>query len=98
MPALLSTLSWKRPSRDDRRNLYYQLILEQEENTLKEILRQSARDKLAAEMKGKIREEQWEQCFDVAEELIKASAVPTISEQAQGARDQVKNTSHYLLN
>lgn len=80
MPALLSTLSWKRPSSDDRKNLYYQLILEQEQNVLKEVLRQSAREKLAAEIKGKIHEEQWEQCFDVAEELIKASAVPTITD------------------
>lgn len=91
MPALLSTLGWRRPSSHDRKTLYYQLILEQEENVLKEILRQSAREKLTAEMKGKIHEEQWERCFDVAEELIKASTIPSISERAQGARDQVNN-------
>ncbi|KAK2850910.1 hypothetical protein Q5P01_007186 [Channa striata] len=91
IPALLSSFGWRKPSSGDRKNLYHQLILEQEENVLKEILRQSARERLAAEMQDKIRGDQWEQCFDVAEELIKASTAPTVSERAQGARQQVKD-------
>ncbi|XP_067384616.1 uncharacterized protein [Channa argus] len=88
VPALLSSLGWRKPSSGDRKNLYHQLILEQEEKVLKEILRQSARETLAAGMQNKIRDEQWEGCFDVAEELIKASTTPTVSERRRGAQDQ----------
>lgn len=78
VPALMSSFRWRKSS---RKELYKQLILEEEENVLKEILRKSAKEKLTERVKDKIRGEHWEACFDVAEELIKASTQPTVSEQ-----------------
>lgn len=83
VPALLALLEWKKPSSSERKNMFYRLLLEQEDNVLKEVLRKSARKKLTAEMQSRIRDELWEECFDVAEDLIEASATPAITEQEQ---------------
>ncbi len=74
----------------NRRFRYDKLILEEEENVLDEILKKSAKEQLSEGVKNKIRGEQWEECFDVAEELIQADTEPAIYEeeeqQQQGAR------------
>lgn len=80
MPALWSTIEWKRPSSSERKHLYYKLILEQQESVLKDKLRKYAEERLSNEVETKIRAEQWEECFDVAEELIREGATPRISE------------------
>lgn len=76
----MSPFGWRKSS---RKKLFEKLILEEEENVLKEILRKSAKEKLTEEVKNRIRSEQWEECFDVAEELIQASMKPTISEEEE---------------
>ncbi|KAG7224360.1 hypothetical protein INR49_004702 [Caranx melampygus] len=80
VPALLALFGWRKPSSCERKHLYYKLILKEEKNVLKEILRKYAKEKLTEEIENKIRGGQWEECFDVAEELVKASAQPTCSE------------------
>ncbi|XP_037628655.1 uncharacterized protein LOC119489820 isoform X7 [Sebastes umbrosus] len=67
----------------NKRFLFDKLILEEEDNVLKEILRKSAKDQLTEEVKNRIRGGQWEKCFDVALDLINTSARPTISEEQQ---------------
>lgn len=72
VPALMSSFGWRKCS---RKKLFGEQILEEEEKVLKEILRISANEKLAREVKERIRGEQWEESFDVAR--------PTISEQEE---------------
>lgn len=55
---------------------YYKLILEEEENVLKEILTTAAKEKLTNEIQDKLRNDKWTECFDVAEELINKNAKP----------------------
>lgn len=70
---------------------------------LEEIMRESAKEKLTREVKERIRNQQWEECFYVADELIRASTEANISElekqQQPGAhetQDQVKNPKQQL--
>ncbi|XP_045911255.1 uncharacterized protein LOC123974517 [Micropterus dolomieu] len=56
----------------NRKNLYYKVILEEEKDVLREILTKTAKEKLAEDFGNKIRGKQWEGCFDVAKDLIKA--------------------------
>lgn len=64
---------------------------------LKEILRKSAKDQLTREVKGKICGEQWDECFNVAAELIEASK-PDVCERDEqlqrraGAADNLVNS------
>lgn len=81
MPALFSSFGWKKPWSCERKHLYYKLILKEEKNVLKEILRKYAKERLREEIESKIRGGRWEECFDVAEELVRASAQPTCSER-----------------
>lgn len=69
---------------------YYEVILEEEENVLKDILRTAAKEKLTEEIKNRLgqRGERWETCFDVAGKLIEDSTAPTLPEAAE---NQVKN-------
>lgn len=77
-------LGWKKsceknkncPSCCDRKLLYDQMILEEEENVLTEMIRKAAKDKLTEEMQKKLDSERWGECFDVAEHLIKNKTPP----------------------
>lgn len=95
VPALFSVFGWCKKSGGERQKFYQQLILEQQEDVLKETLRSSAREKLSEEMRRRIRDDRWEECWDVAERLIQESVGPTVPEhEQQGAveRRQRRNT------
>ncbi|XP_041859985.1 uncharacterized protein LOC121651686 [Melanotaenia boesemani] len=85
VPALASTLGWRKPSRWERQRLFYKLILEQEGKVLEETLRKYARERLTEEFESKIRDGRWEECFNVAEQLIKMSAQPERGENGRRA-------------
>ncbi|XP_074501042.1 uncharacterized protein LOC141773179 isoform X2 [Sebastes fasciatus] len=70
----------------NRRFLFDKLILEEEDNVLKEILRKSAKDQLTEEVKNRIHGGQREKCFNVAIDLINASAQPTKTDEQQPLR------------
>lgn len=82
--SILLPLGWKKccekrencPSCCDRKLLYDQMILEEEENVLKEMIRKAAKDKLTEEMQKKLDSERWGECFDVAEKLIENKTPP----------------------
>ncbi|XP_072223167.1 uncharacterized protein [Leuresthes tenuis] len=76
VPAVTELFRWRKPSSGERQTLYHRLILEQEERVLKETLRKYARERLTEEFERRIQSDQWEECFDVAERLIKASVQP----------------------
>lgn len=80
-----------------RRFLYNQLILEEEENVLKEILGKSAKEQLTKEIEDKICGEHWEECFHVARELIEASTKPEICEQ-EGRQQQRARATRSQVN
>lgn len=94
VPALVSSCG---PRKCWRRKLYGKLILEEEENVLKEILRKSAKDQLTREVREKICGDQWDECFNAAAELIEASR-PDVREQDEqlqrraGAADNLVNS------
>lgn len=77
-------LGWKKccektencPSCCDRKLLYDQMILEEEENVLTEMIRKAAKDKLTEEMQKKLGSGTWGECFDVAEKLIENKTPP----------------------
>ncbi|KAF3861010.1 hypothetical protein F7725_001265 [Dissostichus mawsoni] len=50
--------------------LYEKLIIIEEGNVLEQVLRNTAKEKLTEGIKSKIRDEKWEECFDVAGTLI----------------------------
>ncbi|XP_026188053.1 uncharacterized protein LOC113145483 [Mastacembelus armatus] len=85
LAALVSVISWSKCCRKD---LYYKLILEEEENVLDEALRKSAKRKLIEEVKNKIHGECWEDSLDVAEKLIDESSKPSVSEQEDQEPEQ----------
>ncbi|XP_055366209.1 uncharacterized protein LOC114858703 [Betta splendens] len=60
------------------KNIYYKMILKEEEKVLKEILRESSKSQLTEGIKGKICGEQWTECFDVAKSLIKEQKKPKL--------------------
>ncbi|XP_038578629.1 uncharacterized protein LOC119905550 isoform X2 [Micropterus salmoides] len=82
MPLCRWTKCCGKSSSCNRKLLKDKLILEEEENVLIEILRKSVKEKLTTEVEERIRGKQWEECFDVAEELIKRSKA-NISEEEQ---------------
>ncbi|XP_078100296.1 uncharacterized protein LOC144513179 [Sander vitreus] len=67
----------------DRTSLYYKVILDEEENVLKEILTKAAKEKLTDAVKLKMDEPEWQKCFDVAKELIEQPTAPTFPEAAR---------------
>lgn len=77
-------LGWKKcceerencPSCCDRKLLYDQMILEEEENVLTDMIRKAAKDKLTEEMQKKLGSGTWGECFDVAEKLIENETPP----------------------
>lgn len=77
-------LGWKKcceerencPSCCDRKLLYDQMILEEEENVLTEMIRKAAKDKLTEEMQKKLGSGTLGECFDVAEKLIENKTPP----------------------
>ncbi|CAK6984367.1 unnamed protein product, partial [Scomber scombrus] len=93
---------------------YDELILEEEENVLTELLRKAAKEKLTEEMTAKINGTKWEECFDVAEDLIKDdNTPPTLPEQqwkwsvnadvslqktSQGSAQQGEENQHININ
>ncbi|XP_042347836.1 uncharacterized protein LOC121947030 [Plectropomus leopardus] len=74
--------------------LYYQVILDEEENVLKDILTESAKDKLSDAFMAKINDGKWEKCLNVAEDVIKTFAEPTLSEKQRKEWQEKKNTSN----
>ncbi|XP_028439405.1 uncharacterized protein LOC114559128 isoform X2 [Perca flavescens] len=61
---------------------YYKVILDEEENVLKEILTKAAKEQLTNEIKLKMGKPEWQKCFDVAKELIEQPTAPTLPEAA----------------
>lgn len=51
-------------------SIYDKLIIIEDGNVLKEVLRNSAMEKLTEGIQSKIRDKRREECFDVARELI----------------------------
>lgn len=72
----------------DRKVLYYEMILEEEESVLQDILIKDAKEQLTDKINGKIGEQKWDQCFDAAADLIKDKTTPR-----RPAAEQVNN--HY---
>ncbi|MEQ2184649.1 hypothetical protein GOODEAATRI_010191 [Goodea atripinnis] len=76
--AMMSWIRWKCDGRCNcsiqtvqyEETLYYKLVLEEEERVLKDNLRESINIKLTAEIKKKY-ENNWKECFNVANELLK---------------------------
>ncbi len=94
--ALMSLFGWRKWCEGklgccDRKVLYDKLILEEERQVLKEILREDAKKKLKEEIERKIEAIGWKDCFDVAEEVIKTSRlnIPNMeSQQLEQLREQ----------
>ncbi|XP_015260333.1 PREDICTED: uncharacterized protein LOC107104760 [Cyprinodon variegatus] len=74
VPALFAMLGWSKQSARERKKFYHKLILQQNQSVLKETLGNYAREKLSNEMKRRIEDGRWEECWDVAPMLIKESA------------------------
>ncbi|CAG6022037.1 unnamed protein product [Menidia menidia] len=74
-----TSAGWKSPSRAERQHLFHQQLLEQEELALRETLGKLARQRLAEEFQLQMGGGRWEQCFDVAERLVKAAVQPAAS-------------------
>ncbi|XP_031167990.1 uncharacterized protein LOC116059178 [Sander lucioperca] len=65
-----------------RNILYYEVILDKEENVLKEVLTEKAKEQLTDAVKLKMGEPEWQKCYDVAKELIGQPTAPTFPEAA----------------
>lgn len=73
----------------DRRLVYDKILLEEEEDVLKEILREAAIDELKKEFFNKIQgRNTWRECVDVAGGMIEKSSQPTQQLQEQQQEDQ----------
>ncbi|XP_044206494.1 uncharacterized protein LOC122981789 isoform X2 [Thunnus albacares] len=86
--ALFSSFGWRkccelRGCSCNRKILYDELILEEEENVLKEVLREAAKHKLNQDIKNKIIGDDWKKCFDVAEELIIKNKTPILAKKKE---------------
>ncbi|CAI5648771.1 unnamed protein product [Oreochromis niloticus] len=53
-----------------RKTLYYRLILEEEKKALDVLLRKAAKENLTKEIMTKIKKNDWDGCFNVAQEMI----------------------------
>ena len=56
--------------------LYHKLLLEEEENVLRETLRNTAKEELTEEIKKIISEKRWDQYANVIKELIEKETAP----------------------
>lgn len=82
--SLVLPLGWKKcceknkkcSSCCDRKLLYDQMILEEEENVLTEMIRKAAKDKLSEEIQKTLNSERWGESFDVADHLITSRTLP----------------------
>ncbi|XP_038579533.1 uncharacterized protein LOC119906090 [Micropterus salmoides] len=70
----------RKSSHCNRKVLYAKMLLEEEGKVLKEMLRESAKEDLTNKFKDKIHRKQWEECFDVVEDLIKSAEEPQTTE------------------
>lgn len=68
--------------------LWWEIILEQEENVLKEILIKEAKEQLTEKIKGKIGKTNWDDCLDAAFELIQEETIPGRPEAAEEVDNQ----------
>lgn len=68
--------------------MYQKIILEQEENVLKEILIKEAKEQLTEKIKGKIGKTNWDDCLDAAFELIQEETIPGRPEAAEEVDNQ----------
>nr|XP_020470666.1 uncharacterized protein LOC109968623 isoform X2 [Monopterus albus] len=71
----------------DGKDFYYNLILEEEEKSLEETFRKTAKEKLTAEIEQKIKESQWAECFDAAEILINNLRTGATSDPGSGGQN-----------
>ncbi|TDH11111.1 hypothetical protein EPR50_G00082100 [Perca flavescens] len=72
VPALMASLRWRKCS---RRKQFEKLMLEEEEKVLKEILRKSAKERLSRAIEDRVRRSRWEECSDVAADLITSEEI-----------------------
>ncbi|XP_039655542.1 uncharacterized protein LOC120558559 [Perca fluviatilis] len=72
VPALMASLGWRKCS---RRKQFEKLMLEEEEKVLKEVLRKSAREHLSRAIEDRVRRSRWEECSDVAADLITSEEI-----------------------
>lgn len=97
---ILSSFVWTKccESRPDcsccnRKIFYDELILEEEENVLKELLRGAAKQKLTQDITNNINGDDWKKCFDVAKNLIKKNIIPVLAKQQGEGSDGPDPTS-----
>ncbi|XP_026188792.1 uncharacterized protein LOC113145872 isoform X2 [Mastacembelus armatus] len=90
LAALVSVISWSKCCRKD---LYYKVILEEEENVLNEALRKSAKTKLNKEVNKKISAELWEDCLDFANDLIKSEAAAVRDNEATAGTEAAERAA-----
>ncbi|XP_039655543.1 uncharacterized protein LOC120558560 [Perca fluviatilis] len=75
-----------------RNILYYEVILDKEENVLKGILTKKAKEQLTDAVKLKMDEPEWHKCYDVAKELIGHPTAPTLPEAAKTQDPEVRGS------
>ncbi|XP_026188655.1 uncharacterized protein LOC113145788 [Mastacembelus armatus] len=83
LAAIMSLFDWRKCCEGksdccERETLYDTLIIEEEENVLKEILREKAKEELTKKIKEKINSGALGECFNVSENLIKERATGRI--------------------
>ncbi|XP_049438422.1 uncharacterized protein LOC125892440 isoform X3 [Epinephelus fuscoguttatus] len=92
--AFISSFVPKNCSEESRRyNMkiqYYSVVLDEEENVLKEILTKSAKDQLT----GIIINNTWDKWYVAAEDVLKKSPEPSLSQQQQEDLKKCKNPSN----
>ncbi|XP_026187280.1 uncharacterized protein LOC113145111 isoform X2 [Mastacembelus armatus] len=88
LAAIMSVFDWRKCCKGcckgksdccERETLYDRLIIEEEENVLKEILREKAKEELTKKIKEKFENGALGECFDVGSEIIKARPAGRIS-------------------
>ncbi|XP_034721526.1 uncharacterized protein LOC117940306 [Etheostoma cragini] len=73
----------------NRNILYYKVILDEEENVLKEILTKAAKEQLTDAVKSKMDRPDWQKCFDAAKELVEQPTAPRFPEAAENQENGV---------
>ena len=58
----------------DEKNKFYKWVLKEEETVLKDVLKAGAKETLTEEIRRKINDGNWEECFDAADDLIENDA------------------------
>ncbi|KAK2898166.1 hypothetical protein Q8A73_014546 [Channa argus] len=88
LAALMSCCPWRKCCYG-KKCLYDKLILEEEKIVLKEILRTAAKEKLNDAFIVKIGDKNWEDCYKVADELMKSDK-PALSEKQKQQFDKLR--------